>query len=146
MSVPSALENEKYDVVIREPSLSGEFAKVGIPDRETAQSIYASPDTTARLAEIHPNLLGTAAELTNADHVIFVSREDVEPILKEIDTRETGDLNILHNGSYEHYGEAAEKFGQQFEGAAPMLTDLGCQGQTKIRPRGGAKVYQYGCA
>ena len=45
-------DDEKYDVIVREPSLSGKFANVGVPERETAQRIYASPDTQKQLNDV----------------------------------------------------------------------------------------------
>jgi len=104
----------KYSVHVHKPSLSGEFAEAGVVGRETEQRIYASPDTTKALAEIHPNLMTVTAEIANADHVIFLSKDDIKPEILKAD-QSHGVEGTFHGEDYEYYGEAFDSFRRKFE-------------------------------
>ena len=113
---------QKYDVTVQQPSLAGKFADAGLPERAKPQRIYASPETRAQMAEINEKLLGTTAELTNADNVIFVSKSDITPAIRAVDEAHgMGGMNVAHNKDYPYFGEAFDKFRQQFSDPPPVI-------------------------
>ena len=114
---------DKHDVIVQEPSLSGKFFALGIPDRKSAQNIYATPDIQKQLSAVHPELLKTAAEVAGSDYVIFVSREDIEPEIRKLD-KQNGMERVLHDSEYPDYGNAFLAFGSTFANP-PMIVSAG---------------------
>ncbi len=117
-------ESDGYKTVVVEPSLAGKFAEVGIPDRTSAQNIYASPDTQDKLAKISPELMAAAAEVSGADNVIFVSKDDIKPEIQKFDELDGMKGDVLHGADYAHYGDAFNGFREKFSDA-PALIDPG---------------------
>ena len=115
------LGNDGYDTIVREPSLSGKFTKLGVPDRTSSQNIYASPDTQKSLSNVHPELIGTAAEVSGADNIIFVSNEDIYPITKILDKLDGVPLDATHTVGYGNYGDAFDEFRKKFSDPPPII-------------------------
>ena len=116
-----------HDVIVRQPSLAGRFADVGIPERTQTQNIYVSPQTQQSIDQLDPKLLGVAAEISGADNVIFVSDDDIRPEIEKIDAQRYGTSNILHGDDYAHYGEAFDAFRTGFKDAPPIIVPKSAQ-------------------